>query len=230
MSEFNITVEGGKSVKLLTGGKYCESDIVVTAEGGGGSGDSTNTVNSFLEGTVEEVNCSGITTLHPYAIYEKQGLKKVTLANVETVEGYNFYNCDELESIDLPKATGTIGIYFCYSCANLTTVNLPKATGLNSYAFQSATNLEFIDLPMVASISNYSFRYCSNLTTLILRKDDGICTLGGTTALAGSGISSKKGYIYVPSALIEEYKVATNWTKFESQFRAIEDYPEICGV
>ena len=38
MSEFNITVEGGKSVKLLTGGKYCDRDIIVTAEGGG-SGD-----------------------------------------------------------------------------------------------------------------------------------------------------------------------------------------------
>lgn len=35
MSEFNITVEGGKSVKLPTGGKYCDRDIIVTAEGGG---------------------------------------------------------------------------------------------------------------------------------------------------------------------------------------------------
>ena len=31
MSEFNITVEGGKSVRLPTAGKYCDRDIVVTA-------------------------------------------------------------------------------------------------------------------------------------------------------------------------------------------------------
>lgn len=37
MSEFNITVEGGKSVKLPTGGKYCDRDIVITATGGGSS-------------------------------------------------------------------------------------------------------------------------------------------------------------------------------------------------
>lgn len=38
---YEITVEGGTSLKLLTGGKYCESDIIVTATGGGGaSGDS----------------------------------------------------------------------------------------------------------------------------------------------------------------------------------------------
>lgn len=38
MSEINITVEGGTSKRLLTAGKYCDRDIVVTATGGGGSG------------------------------------------------------------------------------------------------------------------------------------------------------------------------------------------------
>lgn len=32
---FNIKVEGGKSVRLPTAGKYCDRDIVVTAEAGG---------------------------------------------------------------------------------------------------------------------------------------------------------------------------------------------------
>jgi hypothetical protein len=32
----NITVQGGKSVRLPTAGKYCEQDIIITAEGGGG--------------------------------------------------------------------------------------------------------------------------------------------------------------------------------------------------
>ena len=35
MSEFNINVEGGTSYRLRTAGKYCDRDIVVTAEGGG---------------------------------------------------------------------------------------------------------------------------------------------------------------------------------------------------
>lgn len=36
----NITVEGGKSYRLPTKGKYCDRDIVITAKGGGGgSGD-----------------------------------------------------------------------------------------------------------------------------------------------------------------------------------------------
>jgi hypothetical protein len=37
MSEFNIEVQGGSSVRLPTAGKYCEKDIIVTASGGGES-------------------------------------------------------------------------------------------------------------------------------------------------------------------------------------------------
>lgn len=37
---FNIEVEGGKTVRLLTAGKFCDKDIVVTATGGGGGGES----------------------------------------------------------------------------------------------------------------------------------------------------------------------------------------------
>lgn len=36
MSELNINVEGGSSTKLLTAGKYCPDDIIITASGGGG--------------------------------------------------------------------------------------------------------------------------------------------------------------------------------------------------
>ena len=40
MSEFAIEVEGGKSVRLKTAGKYCDRNIVVTATGGGGDTDA----------------------------------------------------------------------------------------------------------------------------------------------------------------------------------------------
>lgn len=41
--------------------------------------------------------------------------------------------------------------------------------------------------------------------------------------------NGEPGYIYVPQNLIEEYKSATNWSVAADYFRAIEDYPEICG-
>jgi hypothetical protein len=42
-------------------------------------------------------------------------------------------------------------------------------------------------------------------------------------------VANGTGYIYVPAALIEDYKAATNWSLYADQFRAIEDYPEITG-
>ena len=39
----------------------------------------------------------------------------------------------------------------------------------------------------------------------------------------GSGFNVP-AYIYVPRALVEDYKVATNWSAYADQFRALEDY------
>lgn len=51
MSEFNIKVEGGASVRLPTAGKYCDRNIVVTAEGGGiDTTDATATANDIITG------------------------------------------------------------------------------------------------------------------------------------------------------------------------------------
>ena len=44
-----------------------------------------------------------------------------------------------------------------------------------------------------------------------------------------TGHNGKTGYIYVPRALVNSYKAATNWSTFASQIRAIEDYPDITG-
>lgn len=191
-----------------------------------GSGD---TLNLFLEGTLEEINCGGGTAINPYCFYNNPGLKRVTLTNAESVSNYNFYDCEALESVDLPNVTGMTGTYFCYSCSNLTSVNIPNVAGFGNYAFQSSSSVEMLDLPMVETIGNYAFRYCTGLTAVILRKTGSIVTLGGSTAFAGSSIASGNGYIYVPSALIEEYRAGTNWSKYSSKFRAIEDYPNICG-
>ena len=74
------------------------------------------------------------------------------------------------------------------------------------------------------------FNNCTALDTLIIRNTDTMCTLADTTTcLHNTPIASGTGYIYVPAALIEEYKAATNWTTYADQIRAIEDYPDVCG-
>lgn len=218
MSDINITVEGGTSKRLLTAGKYCDRDIVVTATGGGGG-----SVNEYFAKTLDEVDCDEATEINAYAFYENTGIKRVRFANATSVGAYQFQNCSNLVSVDLPAAEGEIGSSFCNGCKKLESVNIPKITALGNYAFQNANIIKKIDLPSVQSFGNYALRYTNDLEALILRWADGIVTRG-SSVLVSSAIASKKGYIYVPSALVEEYKTTTGWSNYATQFRALEDY------
>lgn len=80
----------------------------------------------------------------------------------------------------------------------------------------------------VTTVANYTFYSCTTLDTLILRSTS-IATLAGVSAFTNTPIKSGTGYIYVPAALVDGYKAATNWSTYAAQFRAIEDYPDICG-
>lgn len=62
----NLTIEGGTSKRLLTAGKYCADDILVTAEGGGGVNAITA---SSLPGTVTDGQIVVITDVAVPHIY-----------------------------------------------------------------------------------------------------------------------------------------------------------------
>ena len=50
----NITVEGGTSVRLTTAGKYCDQDIIITAEGGKEDLDTVLTEQETLIATLQD--------------------------------------------------------------------------------------------------------------------------------------------------------------------------------
>lgn len=52
MSEFNIEVAGGSSVRLPAAGKYCDRDIIITAEGGA---EDLNDVLTEQEALIDEL-------------------------------------------------------------------------------------------------------------------------------------------------------------------------------
>lgn len=206
MSEFNIEVAGGSSVRLPTAGKYCDRDIIVTATGGGGGGDSEKEIASLLENNMTELNNSIVTSLRNRACQQ----------------------CTKLVSVNLPSVT-SLGSYAFYQCSGLETVKLPKLTSVSTQIFYSCTKLKHADCGQLGNIPAQTFNACSALTELILRKTSSICTLSNVNGVNNSPIGKGTGYVYVPSALVDSYKVATNWSTFANQFRAIEDYPDITG-
>lgn len=106
-----------------------------------------------------------------------------------------------------------------------------RITTVGTFAFYRCLAGEItLDFHKVTSIGTSAFAN-SAIKTIILRADS-VCTLAngnlGNIITNNSG-STSKGFIYVPKSLLEDYKVATNWTVYAARFRAIEDYPEICG-
>ena len=107
-------------------------------------------------------------------------------------------------------------------CSSLTTADFPVATSIGNYAFYNCKKLTMLDFPVATSIGSSAFRTCSKLKSLLLRGNN-VCTLN-KNAFVATPILSGTGYIYVPSALIEQYKASTNWSTHADQFRALEDY------
>ena len=109
-------------------------------------------------------------------------------------------------------------------CTALTSVALPAVTTIQSSAFSYCSALTKVDLAAVTTIKNNTFNYCSNFDTLILRNEETVVTLENKAAFYSTKLYSGNGYIYVPRALIDSYKTASQWSNFANQFRALEDY------
>lgn len=145
---------------------------------------------------------------------------------ITSVRNYTFAASSRLVSLSLPNAT-RLNYYCCRDCTALVNVNIPKVTYLDSNVFASCSALQRIDLPSTTTISNSAFSGTA-MECLILRVNS-VCSLSNTGAFNSTPIASGTGYIYVPSALVDSYKTATNWSTYADQIRAIEDYPEITG-
>lgn len=153
-------------------------------------------------------------------------LVSISLPNATTIGQYTFDGCIALLNVSLPSVT-TIDQSAFYNC-KFTTLSLPSLITVGTSAFSQCRLLTKIFLPNVTEIKSQAFRYCDSLEAIVLNKSDTVATLG-SNAFVYSGIAAGTGYIYVPSALVDSYKAATNWSTYADQIRAIEDYPDITG-
>ena len=189
-------------------------------------GDPKALLDASLNNTLTAID-SNVTSIVGHACRGLSKLKTVNLPNATSIGTYAFYGCTALTSINAPNVS-SLGTYSLYNC-KIPYVNFPKVTGIAQNAFYDC-DLVKADFGVANKINQAAFAYCRTLEALILRKSDAICALSvATNAFTSTPIAEGTGYVYVPQALIETYKTATNWVNYASQFRAIEDYPDICG-
>lgn len=225
------------------GGGYTVDDIA----SGLVSGDLYFTANSigaysFYNDTgITSVDAPNVTTIGTYAFYNISNITSINAPNVTTIGNYAFTapkvaqlnfplltsigtncftKCPSIKSVNLPEL-GAVEAS-CFGYIGVSRLIIPKATSVGNSALTNSKSLKYVDLPKCTAIANYGLRNNSLLETLILRSET-MCTLSNY-ALNSTKIANKTGYVYVPSALIESYKVATNWSKMSTQFRALEEY------
>lgn len=176
----------------------------------------------------------------------------VTDAEIAIIErGSWAANNNNLVKVDMPNLLA-LGNQTFYQCPNLVTINLPRLTSMGSscfndigvqklylplvedrydlsgwgWSFGNSKKLVKVYLPKLRTLLASDFNGCIALTTVILGAET-VCTLSATNVFDSTPIKRGTGYIYVPKALVDSYKSATNWSAFASQIRAIEDYPEV---
>ncbi len=206
------------------------------------------TLAMIIERTIDEYCDNSVTKIGAYAFYGCTALAKADVPNATEVGDYAFQKCTALVSADVPEATH-IGTYAFEGCTALESYDFTNVTTIKNQAFNNCASLTEICCPLVNSVLWYTFQKCTSLakadfsvlpklgaevfvddplTTLILRSST-LCELGNTNVFLRTPIASGTGYVYVPSALVDSYKAATNWSTYAAQIRAIEDYPDICG-
>lgn len=151
--------------------------------------ESASIVDSMLNGQIQEITNSNVTSLRGNAFASCYGLKKVAFPNVITVNGAAFQNCVALSDFYLPKV---------------------ETTGNNT--FQGCAMVK-LDLPSAKHIGHNSFQSCKNLEVLILRNSE-LCSIGSPEVFTRTPFASDGtgGTVYVPSALIAQYQTETNWS------------------
>ncbi len=148
------------------------------------------------------------------SIINKTIINYINTVKMNSIGDYIFYNCDKLKFINIPNVNpSALGSYAFYGCKNLTSLRLPEN---------------------ITELKDHAFENCINLTTLIIPNSSLVELTGQdvfwNTPFCNSLYNQPFGYIYVPEALISDYKTRTNWVLYAERFRPIEEYSAICGV
>ena len=174
------------------------------------------------------VNVAATATDERFKQLVERTITDISDDTVTSVGDYAFGYCKQLTSVNLPLVT-SLGQDAFKGCDQLTSIDLPLVTSVGSNAFQRCTQLTSIDLPSVTSVGSSAFYGCSKLSCVIFRTET-ICSLSNANAFKNTPFDSGKagGKLLVPSALVESYKTATNWSVIwgygTNQFLALEDY------
>lgn len=219
-----ITPEGTKSLTITKNGtvtedvsvyKNVEVTVAVPASGGG-----TDKTAAFLDGTITEYSNTELTEIREKAFYGCIKMTSVDLPNVVTLGADAFHTCKWLETINIPKLTAIPYqcFYYCFSLPDVLVFSACK--NVAGYAISYAETKK-LDILGGGQIDSFAFYRASYFNTLILRNTETVTTLQAAPSSIWSDYTAVT--VYVPDALLESYKTATNWVKMAGQIKGLSE-------
>lgn len=174
----------------------------------------------IIEKTIQEFCDDKVTLINTYSFYKCSNLRKLDLPNVTRIGNRAMYYDNKLTEINVPNLKTLDAEVFQY-CSGLTGAgNFPSLETIGNAAFDGV-KLTSICLPRVKTIGQNVFRNAYTIQTYIIGiENETVCTLSQNSI-------SSTATIYVPDALVDAYKAATNWSSHASY---IKPYSEYTGV
>lgn len=180
--------------------------------------------------TIDDSASSGVT-----GAFYACALSEANLPSVESIGTRAFYLCKNLKTLYAPTCT-SIGAGALALCSSLKRVTL-GATKLDVDAFWSGPGSRFygvtdgatcdiLDIVGETATGIHIGYIPEGIQALIIRNASGI-----VPAIDINDYTSKftKLKIFVPNALLDAYRSATNWVLYADKFYALEDYDVITG-
>lgn len=229
--------------------KYCEEDIFVTVDiptyDGTITDDFTRELDDFLTGNVTTYKNDRITELKCGFSYNTS-IEELDLPNVITVAHRAFAGATKLKKVNIPNAE-TLGINAfgsttvlenallwnvvstenqCFQSSGIRVLIAPKLQSVGTQFCNGCSNLEIAVLDSVTTMQGgMGFYNCRALKAVIIKQADVVPPLT-TNVFQASSVATGTGYVYVPESLIEQYKVATNWSSIASQIKGLNEIPQ----
>ena len=158
-----------------------------------------------LDATIPESNPSNVVAPTTSAVKDYSDSVYVAISSVSSEEISQLFIPKSLVSKTRDLISRTIKV-----------AESDSVTSIGVSAFMGCSSLTSVSFPLATSIGNGAFQGCSALTTLYIgTESDTVCTLSNPNTIPSSVTD-----IYVPDALVESYKTATNWSSFANKIKA----------
>lgn len=173
---------------------------------GGGSGQLVDLTKKLLLRTLSgEFNENTLSEIGMYALSYCHSLTKIVMPKCKTIANGAFRNCDGVASalFEIANFVGSNSFTDCHALQSITIGGSGEHVIIESSAFVNCYHLSAVILPF-----------------------DSVCVLENVNAFSRTPIADTSyigsyGAIYVPQALVNEYKSATNWSVYADRIVGI---------